>query len=155
MEYRRRRRSAWLPRDETAAPSNREMSRRGRSDALLRARVRYQVACYLLSAPDIIRRASCRQNPSAPSISLRSDPAMASSDKPCSKANVSAGIRSQKGAAPDGRGNSSPNVRDTLSLKRAVSAATFGELFPRPSGAAPFWELMPALTFALLQGLSL
>jgi AcrR family transcriptional regulator len=32
---------------------------------------------------------------------------------------------------------------------------TFGELFPRPADAAPFWELMPVLTFAFLQGLAL
>jgi AcrR family transcriptional regulator len=32
---------------------------------------------------------------------------------------------------------------------------TFAELFPRPTDAAPFWELMPVLTFAFLQGLAL
>jgi AcrR family transcriptional regulator len=32
---------------------------------------------------------------------------------------------------------------------------TFHELFERPADAAPFWELMPTLTFAFLQGLAL
>lgn len=32
---------------------------------------------------------------------------------------------------------------------------TFGELFPRPVEAPPFWDLMPVLTFAFLQGLAL
>ena len=32
---------------------------------------------------------------------------------------------------------------------------TFGELFPRPAEAPPFWDLMPVLTFAFLQGLAL
>jgi len=32
---------------------------------------------------------------------------------------------------------------------------TFGELFPRPPGSAPYWDLMPSLTFAFLQGLAL
>jgi AcrR family transcriptional regulator len=32
---------------------------------------------------------------------------------------------------------------------------TFAELFPRPVAAPPFWELMPVLTFAFLQGLAL
>jgi AcrR family transcriptional regulator len=41
-------------------------------------------------------------------------------------------------------------ARFTENVKR-----TFGELFPRPEGAAPFWELMPVLTFAFLQGLAL
>jgi AcrR family transcriptional regulator len=41
-------------------------------------------------------------------------------------------------------------ARFTDNVKR-----TFTELFPRPEGAAPFWELMPVLTFAFLQGLAL
>jgi len=32
---------------------------------------------------------------------------------------------------------------------------TFGELFPQPAEAPPFWNLMPLLTFAFLQGLAL
>jgi AcrR family transcriptional regulator len=32
---------------------------------------------------------------------------------------------------------------------------TFRELFPRPPGAAPYWELAPVFTFALLEGLAL
>jgi AcrR family transcriptional regulator len=32
---------------------------------------------------------------------------------------------------------------------------TFGELFPRPDGAGPYWDLAPAFTFALLEGLAL
>jgi AcrR family transcriptional regulator len=32
---------------------------------------------------------------------------------------------------------------------------TFRELFPRPEGAAPYWELAPTFTFALLEGLAL
>jgi len=32
---------------------------------------------------------------------------------------------------------------------------TFRELFPRPEGAAPYWELAPVFTFALLEGLAL
>jgi len=32
---------------------------------------------------------------------------------------------------------------------------TFRELFPRPEGAAPYWELAPSFTFALLEGLAL
>jgi AcrR family transcriptional regulator len=41
-------------------------------------------------------------------------------------------------------------ARFTDNIKR-----TFGELFPRPEIAPPFWELMPVLTFAFLQGLAL
>jgi AcrR family transcriptional regulator len=41
-------------------------------------------------------------------------------------------------------------ARFTENVKR-----TFAELFPRPADAAPFWELMPVLTFAFLQGLAL
>ena len=32
---------------------------------------------------------------------------------------------------------------------------TFGELFPQPAEAPPFWTLMPLLTFSFLQGLAL
>jgi AcrR family transcriptional regulator len=32
---------------------------------------------------------------------------------------------------------------------------TFRELFPRPEGAAPYWDLAPTFTFALLEGLAL
>ena len=32
---------------------------------------------------------------------------------------------------------------------------TFAELFPPPAHAPPFWELIPVLTFAFLQGLAL
>jgi len=32
---------------------------------------------------------------------------------------------------------------------------TFAELFPRPAQPPPFWELIPVLTFAFLQGLAL
>jgi AcrR family transcriptional regulator len=32
---------------------------------------------------------------------------------------------------------------------------TFRELFPRPAGPAPDWDLAPAFTFALLEGLAL
>ncbi len=32
---------------------------------------------------------------------------------------------------------------------------TFGELFPRPEGAPPYWDLAPSFTFALLEGLAL
>jgi AcrR family transcriptional regulator len=32
---------------------------------------------------------------------------------------------------------------------------TFRELFPRPPGAAPYWNLAPIFTFALLEGLAL
>ena len=32
---------------------------------------------------------------------------------------------------------------------------TFRELFPHPPDAAPYWDLMPVLTFAFLQGLAL
>jgi AcrR family transcriptional regulator len=34
-------------------------------------------------------------------------------------------------------------------------ARTFRELFPRPAGLAPYWELAPTFTFALLEGLAL
>jgi AcrR family transcriptional regulator len=34
-------------------------------------------------------------------------------------------------------------------------ARTFRELFPRPAAAAPYWDLIPVLTFAFLQGLAL
>jgi AcrR family transcriptional regulator len=32
---------------------------------------------------------------------------------------------------------------------------TFRELFPRPPGAGPYWDLAPVFTFALLEGLAL
>jgi AcrR family transcriptional regulator len=32
---------------------------------------------------------------------------------------------------------------------------TFRELFPRPQGDAPYWDLAPTFTFALLEGLAL
>ena len=32
---------------------------------------------------------------------------------------------------------------------------TFRELFPRPAGAAPYWDVAPIFTFALLEGLAL
>jgi len=32
---------------------------------------------------------------------------------------------------------------------------TFAELFPRPKHAPPFWDLVPMMTFAFLQGLAL
>jgi len=32
---------------------------------------------------------------------------------------------------------------------------TFRELFPRPAGTAPYWDLAPTFTFALLEGLAL
>jgi AcrR family transcriptional regulator len=32
---------------------------------------------------------------------------------------------------------------------------TFGELFPRPAGGSPYWDLAPSFTFALLEGLAL
>jgi AcrR family transcriptional regulator len=32
---------------------------------------------------------------------------------------------------------------------------TFHELFPRPAGHAPYWDLAPPFTFALLEGLAL
>jgi AcrR family transcriptional regulator len=34
-------------------------------------------------------------------------------------------------------------------------ARTFRELFPRPAGAGPYWDLAPTFTFALLEGLAL
>lgn len=34
-------------------------------------------------------------------------------------------------------------------------ARTFHELFPRPAGRGPYWDLAPTFTFALLEGLAL
>lgn len=42
------------------------------------------------------------------------------------------------------------NARFTENVTR-----TFKELFPRPSDAAPYWDLAPTFTFALLEGLAL
>jgi AcrR family transcriptional regulator len=42
----------------------------------------------------------------------------------------------------------------TLRFSENVSR-TWSELFARPAGAPPFWDLLPVLTFAFLQGLAI
>jgi AcrR family transcriptional regulator len=48
-----------------------------------------------------------------------------------------------------------PRVTALTARFTANVQRTFAELFPRPAEAAPFWDLMPVLTFAFLQGLAL
>jgi AcrR family transcriptional regulator len=48
-----------------------------------------------------------------------------------------------------------PRVTALTTRFKENVARTFAELFPRPADAPPFWELMPGLTFAFLQGLAL
>jgi len=48
-----------------------------------------------------------------------------------------------------------PKVKALTARFSENVSRTFRELFPHPSGAAPYWDLMPVLTFAFLQGLAL
>jgi AcrR family transcriptional regulator len=48
-----------------------------------------------------------------------------------------------------------PKVAALTTLFTENVRRTFGELFPRPAGAGPYWDLAPTFTFALLEGLAL
>src|SRR5262249_52043191 len=44
-----------------------------------------------------------------------------------------------------------PQVEALSARFKENVARTFGELFPRPADAPPFWDIVPKLTFAFLQ----
>jgi AcrR family transcriptional regulator len=48
-----------------------------------------------------------------------------------------------------------PRVTALTSRFTENVSRTFNELFPRPEGAPPYWDIMPVMTFAFLQGLAL
>jgi Na+/H+-dicarboxylate symporter len=48
-----------------------------------------------------------------------------------------------------------PKVKALTARFSENISRTFRELFPHPTGASPYWDLMPVLTFAFLQGLAL
>jgi AcrR family transcriptional regulator len=48
-----------------------------------------------------------------------------------------------------------PHVAALTSRFTENVSRTFNELFPRPEGAPPYWDIMPVMTFAFLQGLAL
>jgi AcrR family transcriptional regulator len=48
-----------------------------------------------------------------------------------------------------------PRVTALTSRFTENVSRTFNELFARPGGAPPYWDIMPVMTFAFLQGLAL
>ncbi len=48
-----------------------------------------------------------------------------------------------------------PRVTALTSRFTENVSRTFNELFRRPEGAPPYWDIMPVMTFAFLQGLAL